>query len=284
MTSIVPYKRLAVAGLNYGLNYRPMKRARLAYQVGKYAYQNRSKIFKAARVIKRAWRSYRSKNKRMARQIGERPGKSNSSRNEQVQQNTSFSSRTLHSDECILLNRNTTSSQEINQRERHTVVVKGIKFCIKVRNFESYPLWCNVAIIHPKSELGVGNDVPNDEFFRAFSTSRVQDFGISLSGMDLHCFPINTDKYVVLRHKRFTLGSAAAFATGGTWPPFKLLDFYVKLNRQIRFKGDSATDLEEGQVYCAFWCDSPDTGTSAAAVADSMQVSRRYITYFKNPR
>lgn len=54
MTSIVPYKRLAVAGLNYGLNYRPMKKARLAYTVGKYAYQNRSKIFKAAKVIKRA--------------------------------------------------------------------------------------------------------------------------------------------------------------------------------------------------------------------------------------
>lgn len=220
----------------------------------------------------------------MARLVGERPGKSQSSRHTNSQQGITFSSRTLHSDECILLNRNT-AANNIDNREKHTVVIKGIKFCVKVRNFETYPLWVNVAVIHPKTELGVGNDIPNDEFFRSFGTTRSQDFDVNtMTPMDFHCFPINTDKYVVLRHKRFTLGPAGAFTTGANWQPTKLLDFYVKLNRQIRYAGDSATDLEEGQVYLAYWCDSPDSASNSPAVASSMQVDRRFITYFKNPR
>lgn len=278
MRAVVPYKRYAIKALGYTPYARPIKKARLAYKLAAGVYNNRHRIARAARVIRRAYKSYQARKAK----IGERPGTSASSRHENYQ-NANFSTRALHSDELILLNRNTTSNQ-IDQRERDTAVIKGIKICIQLRNFESAPLFCNVAVIHPKTELGVGNDIPVDEFFRAYGQARSQDFSTSLDPMSLHCLPINSDKYVVLRHKRFMIGPAAGFSTGATRTPVRLIDMYVQLNRQIRYTGNSAIDLEEGQVYLAYWFDNPDSTAGSPAVASAIRVNRRYVVYFKNPR
>lgn len=277
MRTVVPYKRYAVSALRYA----PIpKRARLAYRVAATAYNHRGKVSKAARIIGRAYRAYKSR----VRKVGNAPGKSESSRTERALDQT-YSTRSLHSIEMILITRNETTSIDIRNRERDTVVIKGIKVCIEFRNFESHLLLCNLAILHPKTSLGAGNQVPVDEFFRSYGIDRARDFDPTTdTPNDLHCLPINTDRYVVLRHKRFTLGPSGAMSTGATRQPWKQVDMYLKLNRQIRFEGADATDLREGQLYAVWWFDSPDAIAGTVPVASACRVLQRYVIYFKNPK
>jgi hypothetical protein len=99
-------------------------------------------------------------------------------------------------------------------------------------------MYWNWAIISPKAECG---SVASGGFFRASSESRSQDFGRQLTGSQFRCLPINTDKYVILKHKRFRIGGMSRGWGAGNTKNRSLsgsnyMNFftYVKLNRQLR--------------------------------------------------
>lgn len=262
---------------------RKMARARRFYTaqraIGRLARTPTHRFARAGKTIWAAWRAY----KRYKSKIGDPPGRSKSSRTEVTDENN-YSTRALHSIETIVLNRNTLTAQDIRNRTRDTAIIKGIKICVQFRNFESHPLYCNYAVIHPKTSLGAGNQVPVTEWFRSYGEDRAVDFNpATMNPNDFHCLPINTDRYVVIRHARFRLGPSGAMSTGANWLPIKEMDMYIKLNRQIRWEGDSATDLREGQIYAVWWFDGPDSIAGTVPVASACRVLQRFVIYFKNP-
>lgn len=279
MTYAIVRKRAAVKLLSrtpYG------KRARLAYQIGSYAYRNRGKIRMAARTIGRAYRRYKRKRDFSRRNIGEPVGKSTAKRRFTTRDTAiqSLATRTLLVSDLNLI----TEGNQLGQRERKLVNVRGYKLCMEIRNQAQGPLYVNVAVIAPK---GGNTGVPNTDFFRwSANDNRSIDFGdVTLTSNEYHCLPINVDKYTVLRHKRYVLGEngSTSFADQNR-ANYANVDWWIPLKRQIRFDGNSSGDTQNGEVYSVMWCDNWGTAAGAGSTADQLAYTRRFVTYFKEPK
>jgi hypothetical protein len=108
-----------------------------------------------------------------------------------------YKTRTLYVTELT----NIAQGEGIDQRDRRTIELMGVKLCMELTALSNNPLYVNVAVVHLKNtDSGL-----NTDFFRGASGSRGVDFDISLNSNEFHCLPLNTDKFVVLSHKRHCL-------------------------------------------------------------------------------
>lgn len=260
------------------------KRARFAYNVASGLYSNRRGIYTAARTIGRAYRRYRarkrSKQKFSRTNFGSRVGTDTAKRNVAVNNLSTRASRVLYIQDLILIPKTTTNL--IDSRQRDVVNVKGVRCCFEWANLVVHPLHINVAFVVPKS----GNDVATStEFFRGMSTDRAQDFDTSLSSVELSCLPINTDKYTILKHKRFMLNPTSGGAVWDTQKgaSYKKMKYYLRINRQMRFDSSSGV-VEDGRVYLLYWADRFMNAGGAASLSTAFSVNEHHIVYFKEPK
>lgn len=256
---------------------RAAKRARTAYETyGPGAKKAASTIYAAYKRYKRAkGRSYRAR----VSDIGNNVDADNAKRAVGSTVGSS-NSRTLNSLNLVALEKTTTN--EIDKRQRDLVRFVGTKICIQIANelSDSTPLVVNFAVVHPRDQ----NTVNNDKFFRSFGNERSQDFGITLSANDLHCLPINTDRYTVLTHKRIKLGgynvtTANRFKTQN-YDTFKEMSLWVPINRQLRYPA-TGSQPEQGNVFLVWWCDQFLQPAGSSTVADVMAYDIKAYKYFK---
>jgi len=260
--------------------------AALGYAVGQ---QFGPEMVQAGKKIGRwASRRYRSKRARARRRskrkktehIGETPGVDAAKTH--VLQDASGpsgqSTRTLYFEDCTQVPK--TSTNEINGRQRDIVNYRGFKVCQEWKNKSSFPLLCNVAVIALKGDA----DSPtlSTDFFRGYGSDRNLNFGDGLESLDFHCKPINTDKYTVVKHMRFKLGSAAGNDSEGfhDLPNYAMKEFYVPINRQLRYRGNGTCHTP---FFLVHWCDEFQTpgGTPGQPVVDFAQ---NVTAYFKEPQ
>lgn len=271
--------------------YHPYaKRARTAFTVGSRIYANRRSIAMAARTIGRSYRRYRKrrtrsraskKRKFSVKNIGDAPGTSSSKRAVTTDQApTNLSTRTQYVYDLFEVPQGT----DIDQRERRIMKVGGVKFCAEIKNLTNAPLYVNWAILAGKA--GGLSGVSNTDFFRASDgADRARNFAVDLTGSEFHCLPINTDKYHVLQHKRFTLVPSAS---GGdtvalTGKSYTNIDTYKKFNRQIQFDG-TVGGPESGETSLVIWCSKFGEAGGAAISANAWNVSLKTICYFRDPK
>jgi hypothetical protein len=168
----------------------------------------------SANLIARAFRDSQSskRSKFSADNIGFDPGTETTKRYQSANLNgTLRNSRTLHTfNLCQVPLQATNTGPTINTRERQLINLKGFKFCVEVRNETTAPMYYNWAIISPKDSTATA--ISSTEFFRGNGISRNQAFDTTLSGQ-MHCLPINSDKFTILEHKRFRLNTS----TGTTY-------------------------------------------------------------------
>jgi len=225
-------------------------------------------------------RSAKRRRKDDRKNIGEEPGEDTAKTRVIAQSNVSGqSTRTLYFDDCTDIP--ASSSNAIDSRQRHILNYRGFKVCQEWKNKSSFPLLCNVAVIALKGDA----DQPTltTDFFRSYGVDRNLDFSASLlDSTDFHCKPINTDKFTVLKHMRFKLGSSAGNVSEG----FKdesnwcMKEFYVPINRQLRYRADGTCHTP---FFLVHWCDEFQTvnGTLAQPVVD---FSQNVTAYFKEPQ
>jgi hypothetical protein len=177
---------------------------------------------------------------------------------------------------------NIPEGNSINQRERQMVNMRGFKICIELRNIRDDPLYFNLAVIAPK---GATATPVTPDFFRGSTDDRAIDFGTALTSNEFHCLPINTDKYVVLLHKRYRLGPSpgATLYTNENSNNFLNIDRYVSLKRQLRWSKDEQS-AESGRVYVVHWAAAFGASTGTLPAANSYSMSKRYISYWKEPK
>jgi len=282
MSALVPYVgRLAFrAGLRPGLRLAPavLKGMANAYRYGR-----------AATVIGRAARSYLGKRKykgvrrsfksnKRARMfartnVGESLGattcKTHSISNTDI---VGKNTRTLYTSSLCEIPKGT----DINERLRKHVNLRGFKVCFEVLNQNTDPLYLNVAVIHPKATTN-GGQVDTNNFFRDTSANRARDFDIGMTGLEFHCLPINTDDYVVLKHKRFRLGpmptpsSSDPSITQNNSNNYMNIDWYIRLNRQVRWNNDEDDKPTDGDVYVVYWADKMFASASTLAVSNVLR-------------
>lgn len=258
-------------------------RSRMAFQAASYVYRNRRGVKRAVRTIGRAYRAYKKRKSMFSpKHIGEPVGTSNCKRT--VQLNTALTAkdtRTQYIQNVTEIDHTTTN--EIEKRQRQMVNLRGIKICVAVKNDLTVPLYFNWALLALKCGAG---SVPNTgDFFRASQADRSKGFSTALNALEFHCLPINTDKYIILRHKRFRLAANGGTAyTDGTGKSYMNFDFYQKIGRQIRYNNLASVDPGAGDVYVVYWADGFNGAASDLATPNAFDISQRYITYWREPK
>lgn len=263
----VPQYRYAAMAYKYGPTA-----ARAAGRIARFAY-------KRMRARRRGGYRNAKRQKFSPKHIGNNLNSANAKRRQQALTVTSlYPSRTL------VIRDLTTISQgsDLSQRERQIVNIRGFKICLMVKNNNNRAIYLNCAVVSPKNDTVVNTD----NFFRSDSQdSRGTNFSTALSAMQFHCLNLNTDKFNILKHKRYRL--CPVNITGGfidhSGRNYINIDWYIKLKRQIRY--DSAAEGPiEGACKFVYWVDMIDANAGDNAVNNVISTQERIITYFREPK
>lgn len=216
--------------------------------------------------------------------FGDEPGSSDSKRQATVTDTYQAKSTcTLDVQNVTNIAKDGAGADAINTRERDVAVIKGFKVCSEIKNINtSDQMYYNIAVVVARDNLGV----PTDDFFRAESgTSRTVNFDPSiLTANELHCLPINTDKYIILKHKRIKLLIDNVTSVGRNQTNH---DFYMPINRQLRW--DDALGTPRQDIYILSWASfyGRTFGTTAASgqndTSENYERSLKVVTYFDDP-
>lgn len=199
--------------------------------------------------------------------------------------------RTVYIHELTALPQSTTNV--VNQRQRNVVNCRGFRIWLTLRNNTVSPLFFNYAIVAPRlgseklTESSVSTDWQNNFFSDQSRVDKTKGFTNALTPTEFHYSPLNTQRIVVLRHKRFLLGQS--FTTESTIPYFpnanslKVIGKFYKLKRQIRYTGGQNTDCEN-RIYLIYWFDDTKNFTgeepgSTGKIFRDLQIQY----YFREP-
>jgi len=277
--SMIVRKR-AYAALSRGARANPYaRRARMAYRLGSYAYKNRRTIGRVASYAYRATKR-RKANNFSRRNIGEPVGTGTTKRSatdsaDNVLRNTR--QQYVHSLSDI------PEGTELDARQRRIVNLRGFKLCLEVKSIGPAPLYVNIAVLSPK---GNAENVTVNDFFRSSqATDRARDFADDLNSNEFHCLPINADRYTILKHKRYRLipGGTESGSVSQQGLSYMNVDWYIPLKRQLRYDGTTGQP-EAGAVSLVYWFDEFATSSGTASTTGIVQMSRRCVTYFKEPK
>lgn len=293
--ALVPAKRYVAA--KYGLRaaQRLSPKTRAAIGVAKFVYKNRGKASRAARIIGRAWKKRAARKRKARNDLGDSKVFPVAKRSGTLlSQNILVNTKTLYFEPLIDIGR--TATNELQGRQRDAVRLSGIKIDMEIRNnsTNSSPLYFHVAILKPKNKET--DQVPDDtsstftsfgDFFRSDGgNARSEDFNSSLTGLELHTLPINTDRWHIFSHIKYTLlpsdNGNTAYNTqrGSSW---KVYQKYHKINRIVKF--DSPTDNvpTTGNVFMCYWCSFFGELSTPAQVNEAV-VSEKIHCYWREPQ
>lgn len=151
----------------------------------------------------------------------------------------------------------------LDQRDRNIANLRGLHIKFFAQNLDNIRAkTLHYALIAPQ-----GNLTPVEcttDFFRHYRSTRARDFSLPSavtttrpSTLELNTNPINTDRFKVLMHKSLNLGRGNLFAntpamnSAGTENSYRLVEYYVPVERQIRYKDSTA--VESDQLYFVWW-------------------------------
>lgn len=230
--------------------------------------------------------------RRGRRNVGHRVGASNCKRRLILQGGwQAYPKATLNQTNLTQIGAVGTTPGDLDNRQRNLVNLRGFRFDFELRNKLVYACYCNIAVVSPKDN----DSIIDNDFFRANgSDERAINFtdGRAESAVFMHMAAINTDKYNVLMHHRFTLGgrqdgsggSDPAFQSSGTLTSYRRYHKYLPVNRQIRFDNNTSIQPESGNCYLIWWFNR--MGESATIVpetpANTCDFGVRAVTYFRD--
>lgn len=185
----------------------------------------------------------------------------------------------------IQIDRRTTTSYLLNQRERDLIYLSGIKICLTVWNnlaaTAGNELYFNVALVSAKNQRTVGAT----DFFRCYTgAKRGMDFtDAALTPHERYCLPINADEHVVHWHHRKILVPGIANQDGPSKEvrPYEITK-YVPIKRQIRFEsGVSGGAITLFRVV--WWVGRVGATAALASEANALSVDHKFVTHFREP-
>lgn len=257
--------------------YKYARAVNLAARYGPTAYRMGRKIWRRYRAYKKKRRSSHFSKKLIGENI-----KSSNSKVYLVKQNN-FAAR----DTRTLYKTNLTTSDvqgdNRNQRERGVVNFRGFRICLALYNARTVPIYFNLAVVSPKNS----EDVTTANFFRSSTSERGVDFANGRNSLEFHCLPLNSDKFVILRHKRYRIspqGTGTGAFTDHSGRNYKNIDWYVPLKRQLRFDTTADTSPINGTVWLIMWADDYDAIFSSVPVANAYYVMERHLNYFRDTK
>lgn len=178
----------------------------------------------------------------------------------------------------------------LNTRQRNIVNFRGVKICLHLdintnATWNGERMYFNCAIVSPKAESNLLTSIDTAQFFRGQDGARFTSFiPTTLSGLDCRCLAINTDKYIVHRHKRIIMGPWESTEGKGE----KTLEFYMPVKRQIRYEssgdGEDLWVPEGKDMWLVYWCSFGTETAASAGVASILNVRHRIVQFFREPK
>lgn len=202
--------------------------------------------------------------------------------------NISLTTKTLYRSQRLLNLPLITDEAQRNGRLRNSVKFKGIKLCVRaslknVTGRDGDKLFFNWAIVSPKQLDPLTTTLPDEEFFRSQGgAARSETFSTNLSGLDLRCLPINTDKYIIHRHKRMIVGPYES--TEGKAE--KYFEEWLPVRRKVVYNttGTSTeqTYPEGKDMWMVYWVSYMNEEPLTLGVADAVDLDYRIVRYFRD--
>ena len=258
--------------------YRRRQRLYMAGRLASTLYRNRRGIKRfASKII----HSRKKKARFSLKRWGDNPNTSTCKAHETYRDAnpTNGNTRTLYSSNLVSIPEGTNK----HQRERRVVTIKGFRICGEVKNLHDHPIYLNVAVLVPRDSTVNINTV---DFFRDTRTAeRGRDFGTNMNGLEMHCTPINTDVYNILRHKRYRIinGTGGSNVVSLQNYNYKNIDWYIKVNRQIRWNTNAGLQSAANIPYLVWWTSVFGENESATSVTSAFIYNWKVITYFRDP-
>lgn len=260
------YDALVRAGLR-GAGIAENPEIAAAARAARFAYRNRGKFKKGARMFQRAYRSYRSRNpttriKTEVLQTGKASGNTPSIGGEAAD----CYYTTLYTGPFPWPQSDPDANRQ-NGRTKNTIFLKGIKICrqfyVDVSEVASQPLQLNYCILQWKGdeELIEINDQIKQGFFRSHSDAenRSYDFVDNTAANVLFdtrytCSPMNPDKnFRIIKRMKFMMGNKIYTSNAAQeYPCLQNIDFYLKVNKSFTFQSNSASAPHD-QLFECWW-------------------------------
>jgi len=261
----------------------------------RFAYENRENIAKAAKLIGRTGRKFLSKKQKLKKEnfspmnIGKDIGTADCKKVNVVNENGIglIDTRTLYVYDLMKID----PGYFDQQREGAVVNVSGVKICTEWLNINAslqFGVNLNIAVISPKdSNAKASVTAIKTDFFGAMgsnASNRAVDFSNNLSSNEFRCLPINTDKWVVLRHFRMKIWPSTGIAGGYSNAAYKTQDFYVNLNRQIQWSSSAPDATADSPVFLVYWFDDFIDPAGSSPTVGVLQHQIRSVLYFRDPK
>lgn len=187
-------------------------------------------------------------------------------------------SRVLYSQNLTEIPFANLETESRTHRERNIINVTGFSCHLEFVNKSAEPLQLHVSLLSPRTAQ---NTIPTADFFRG-NDQRGVNFQNSLGGIEFATYPINTDLYTILYHKRYMLRQKIdGTVVDRAGMNFKQIKFYKKLNRQLRFDNSTVDIPTDGTVWLVYWFDYVQCPTGTAPTAAAASYTSVCKTYFR---
>lgn len=257
----------------------------MAYKYGPTALRAATKIakwgYRRFRRSRKRRRTNPNVGKRARTKFGERIGTSVAKRVLPTGQTPNFDlydTRTQYRFSCLTLSQGTA----LDERLRFIIQARGVKISFYCKNFSSNNLFFNIAVVTRKDNPSL---MPSTEkWWRSNMQVRGFDFDVANAPMTFHHASINTDRYMIHKHKRYTLNALTSSNGSSSWVHRK---FYIKLNRQIEYENvpdGNTTEPTQDNLYLIWWADREDATINSAPLIDQFRFGHRTVFYFREPK
>ena len=285
MTSIVPYAGGAIQIARRSAFLRT-RNARRAYALGKFAYEHRGDIRRAAiRIRKRAAKRLKTK---MQRGLGPGPSTPMTANvAPQIYSPGTEGDKVLWYKD-ITFPKMETTNQSYSQRTGPTIDFRGLKLCVKFQNNEGTDgRNVHFALVQMKpvdfdvSTLNTTAEVFTDPYSKT-DRSRPFQAGAWSSAYDhtLHCLNLNPKLFNIIFHKKFYLEAKnIAYTNGRRY--YKSHMKYHKINRKITF--DAPANIHpERKWLLLVWCQRADMGATNSDTNKTLFIEMNTRVYYRN--
>ena len=282
MVSALTVSRYGNMALRAGYRrYRYTPRGRAVYiatRAAGAAYRNRKSLKRAARVVQRAWRSRKkARTSPSIRQVSKVKGNIAN-----VASGLAAQTLTFHE---IVFPSMETDNQEYAQRSGPYLWVNSMKVCAKFTNLlATTGLDVHFAMVQAKGTNSSSSQISDDLFTNPYaSNQRLASFPAASTAYnhELECYTLNSTKWNIIFHKRFTLDGKGT-ATGQMRDGRFMKDFHIfkKINKRIMFEFPSS-DHPEKTWWLLIWCQQNDVTTTQEIVNPVLDIKMNTRVYFK---
>lgn len=239
------------------------------------------RAFRAARTIQRNFRVIRRRYKGFTKgRIGQSAqSRANAKTHEASNLDGDLrASRTLYYYDLT----NIAEGSTINLRQKQQVYLAGVKICFQWENEQDIPLTMNFAVVHDKQSNNAVTAINVNDFFRATgATSRNTDFSNVLTNNELHCNNLNTDRFTVLRHKRYLIGTKnnASGNHSNTRSSYGQIHDWISVRRKVTYEDTHC----QSKIWIMYWFDRFQDPAAQIPVPNVAKISQHFKVYFREP-